>query len=231
MKRIPYGPEEDEIIRRLWPVNHAEAIGPLIGRSAASVSNRAFLLGVHKSPEFIARNSKQFRPGGEPFNKGVPQKEWMPAEARRRTKATRFQPGRPASEARNYRPIGSVRVTRDGTLERKVTDDPSIYPARRWVPVSRLVWEAAHGPVPEGRVVRFKDGMATVKESEITPDRLELVTRAENMHRNGYWQNMPREVAELVQLRGALNRRINSHTRGRSSKAEDRSSNSKRATK
>jgi len=60
--------------------------------------------------------------------------------------------------ARNYVPIGSLRWSKDGYLERKVTDDPSLWPARRWVGEHRLMWEAAHGPIPDGHVVVFLDG-------------------------------------------------------------------------
>jgi len=69
-----------------------------------------------------------------------------------------FKKGRPAHEARNYVPVGSLRFTRDGYMERKVTDDPTLVPARRWIPEHRLIWEAAYGPVPDGHVVVFLDG-------------------------------------------------------------------------
>lgn len=60
--------------------------------------------------------------------------------------------------ARNYQPIGSLRWSKEGYLERKVTDDPSLWPARRWVGEHRLMWEQAHGPIPDGHVVVFLDG-------------------------------------------------------------------------
>ncbi|MEN1942689.1 HNH endonuclease signature motif containing protein [Luteimonas sp. MJ293] len=84
---------------------------------------------------------------------------------------------------------------------------------RNWRPVRVLVWEAAHGPVPEGHVVRFKDGCASTNPDEITADKLECITRAENMKRNSYWETLPPDAARLVQLRSALNRRINTLTR------------------
>lgn len=107
----------------------------------------------------------------------------------------------------NYVPIGTERI-KDGVLARKVTDDPSMYPARRWVPVHRMVWEAKHGPVPAGHVVRFLPGMKTLVASEITENKLELVTLAENMRRNTL-HRYPKDVVQLIQLRGALNRKIN----------------------
>ena len=108
----------------------------------------------------------------------------------------------------NYVPIGSLRINADGHLERKVTDNPALYPARRWEPVYRHVWEAANGPIPEGHLVIFRPGMKTTKEEEITVDRLECITRAENARRNHPRTRSP-ELARLVQLKGAITRQVN----------------------
>ena len=43
---------------------------------------------------------------------------------------------------------------------------------------------------------------------EITADRVECISLAENMRRNSY-HNYPKPIAELIQLRGALMRKIN----------------------
>jgi hypothetical protein len=56
--------------------------------------------------------------------------------------------------------------------------------------------------------VRFLPGQFTTDLDAITLDRLELLTMRENMARNTV-HNLPPEVASLVQLRGALVRRIN----------------------
>ena len=142
-------------------------------------------------------------------------------EARQRVARTQFKPRAP-HESRNYRPIGSLRVSREGYLERKVSDDHPV-PARRWVGVHRLVWEQAHGPVPPGHAVVFKPGRRTTVEAEITLDRLECITRADLMRRNSYHTNLPPEVARLVQLRGVLNRKINNRLRKQANEREGRS--------
>jgi hypothetical protein len=122
--------------------------------------------------------------------------------------ATQFKPGRRPEEARNYRPVGSVRVTRDGYLERKVTDDTSVYPARRWVAVHRLVWEAVNGPMPRGYIVVFKPGMASSDPDMITIDRVELISRAELMRRNTR-HSLPPELNALISTKARLTRLIN----------------------
>lgn len=126
----------------------------------------------------------------------------------RRTKQTRFQKGNMTGAAQhNYVPIGTERISKDGYVERKVTDDNPI-PARRWVGVHRIVWEAAHGPIPPGYVVCFLPGRRTADAARITLDALELVSRAELAHRN-HPRNRDPELAKLVQLKGAITRQVN----------------------
>ena len=235
MTRRPWTMAEDRRLRRLYATLSAQECADALGRSTSAVQQRVYVLGLSKSPEWMAERTRrrwaegrlegarrtQFRKGQVPVNKGRPQREWMGLEAIQRTTATRFKP-RPPHECRNYRPIGSLRVSKEGYLERKVTDDHPV-PARRWVGVHRLVWEQAHGPVPPGHAVVFKPGRRTTVEAEITLDRLECITRAELMRRNSYHTNLPPEVARLVQLRGVLNRKINNRLRKQANEREGRS--------
>lgn len=224
--REPWWPEHDEILRRAYAHNATDRLAEVLGRSARAVYQRAKLLGLGKSAEYLASPASgrlrigdgrgagtRFTKGQVPLNKGRPQAEWMPVESRRRCQRTQFKKGCMAGAVQhNYVPVGTERV-RGGLLCRKVTDDPSIYPAARWQPVSRLVWEAAHGPIPPGHAVVFKAGRATVELEAITADAVELVSRAELMRRNSYHTNYPPEVRQLIQLRGALNRKIKNRSK------------------
>lgn len=233
-KRATWTPAMDRRLRRLYATLSAQECAEALGVTLGAIHNRVHFLGLSKSPEWRAErtrrrwaegrheNSRAGLTKGRGWNKGLPQAEWMPAEARRRCAATQFKAGRPPHECRNYRPIGSLRLSKDGYLERKVTDDHPV-PARRWVAVHRLVWEQAHGPVPPGHAVVFKPGRRTTVEAEITLDRLECITRAELMRRNSYHTRLPPEVAQLVQLRGALHRKINNRLRKQANEREGRS--------
>lgn len=211
--RKPWTDYEREVLRLHYPRTLTADLAELLDHTLSSTHQQARRLGLAKSVEWIAATARariesnpnhgsrrsRIKAGGEPWNKGT---RYM---AGGRSAETQFKKGRPASESRNYVPIGSTRVSRDGILERKVTDDPSVYPARRWVNVARLAWEASNGPIPPAHLVRFKDGMKTVIESEITADRLECIDRAEHARRN---QVAP-ELRPIVQLRGAITRQIN----------------------
>ena len=198
-----------------YPDERTEDIANDIGRSLRSTYQMAIKRGLKKSPGYLASDESgrrqkgqrfapgsEFKPGQSPWNKG---RSFNPGG---RSAETQFKRGRAAHEAHNYLPIGTERVSRDGYLERKVTDDPEIFPAKRWVAVHRIVWEEANGPIPAGHIVVFRPGCATTEAASITAERLECISRVENMRRNSYHNNYPKEVGQLIQLRGALNRRI-----------------------
>jgi hypothetical protein len=208
---------EDAVLRQHYPTTRTADLAELLNRPVCSVHQHARAMGLLKDPAVVAvwaakamanpehgGRKTQFAKGQSAWNKGVKGVVGVQEACR----ATQFKPGRPAHEAHNYQPIGSLRVSKDGYLERKVTDDPSVYPARRWTAVHRLVWEAANGPVPTGCLVVFKAGRKTTDVDAITLDAVECITRRENMLRNTYHRYGP-EVAKLVQLRGAISRQIN----------------------
>lgn len=207
---------EITILRRFYPDSITRAIADALGRTERQVYSKASVLGLKKSPEYLASpaasrlrrgdnvgTATRFEKGQTPWNKGKPH------PSRGRSAETQFKKGEMTGAAQhNYVPIGSLRVTKYGALERKVTDDPTLYPAKRWRPVAHLVWETAHGLIPPKHVVRFKPGMHTTAENEITIDRLECISFAENMRRNSL-HRYPKKIADVIRARGALNRRIN----------------------
>lgn len=211
-RRLWTDAERAEVIRR-YPNELTSVIAADMGRTEQQVYYAAHKMGLKKSPEFLSSQLStqfktghaptQFKPGMVPWNKGIAGSTGNHPNTQR----TQFKAGRRPEEARNYRPVGSVRVTRDGYLERKVTDDTSVYPARRWVAVHRLVWEEVNGPMPKGYVVVFKPGMASTDPDEITIDRVELITRAELMRRNTR-HNLPPELNALISTKARLTRLI-----------------------
>lgn len=219
--RRNWTPAEDAALTARYPHESAQAIADSLGRGVRAVYMRANLLGLKKSEGWASEctrqrwaegrheNSRAQLAKGRAWNKGKPLAEWNPNA--RAFQASQFKKGEVNGiAAERMQPIGAMRVAA-GQLIRKVNNDT--YRPRRWVPVSRLVWEAANGPVPAGHVVRFREGRATVNESEITLDRLELVSRRENMLRNSRHNRYPPELNALMQLQGALNRKINNRSK------------------
>lgn len=216
MSGTPWTPQEIDDLVKLYPDHTAKAISIIINRSVPSIYGKSALLGLTKSAAFLASSasgrtdgkrgqSGRYKKGNVPANKGERRPGWAPG----RMAETQFKKGEMSGQAQhNYVPIGSTRISKDGYLERKVTDDPALYPARRWVAVHRLVWEAIHGPIPDKHVVRFKIGMQTAIEDDITVNRLECISLADNMRRNTI-HRYPKEIKDAVRSIAVLNRRIN----------------------
>lgn len=196
---------DDALLRQFYPDWPTAMLAQVFGRTPRAVTQRAVKLRIGKSAAFLAANALgRFQTGQTPANKGLRRPGWAPG----RMAQHQFKPGRPARLARNYKPIGSYRISRDGALEQKVTDDPNVYPARRWKAVARLVWEAAHGPVPAGHVVVFREGRRTTVPAEITLDRIEMISRVELQRRNSIHTRLPPELVDVIRLKAAIKRRL-----------------------
>lgn len=211
--------EEKRTVRERYPDERCEVIARDLGRTCSQVYQAAYAMGLHKSEAFKASDRSgriqrgkhdprmvgtQFKKGHSTWNKGAhfapngSEKGW-------------FKKGQLSGAAKAKElPVGSERVS-DGVLLRKVSACLDRW--TRWQPVHRTTWEAANGPVPRGCIVVFKPGMHTTKATEITLDRLECITRVENMRRNSRHTNYPPEVNQLMQLRGALKRKINTRSK------------------
>ena len=202
-KRRDWSEVEIEAMRLFYPDTLTEAFARAFDRPIGAVYAMARRIGVQKNAAFLALQavgridtkhgkSTRYREGQPAWNKGSPGSQ-----------STQFKPGR---RSPNWKPVGSERVSRHGYLQRKVTDTGQS--KADWVEVHILVWTTAHGPVPAGHVVTFKDG----NKAHIALDNLELVARADLMLRNSVHQYPP-ELAAVMQMMGYLNRRINAKHR------------------
>ena len=61
---------------------------------------------------------------------------------------------KPDTRPHTWKPIGSTRLSREGYLQRKISDTG--YPPKDWVGVHILMWQEAHGPLPKGFAVSFR---------------------------------------------------------------------------
>lgn len=204
---------EIELIRRNYADSLTEDIARALGRPTGSIHQKARKLGLSKSPEFVAEKAReamldpnhggrkvQFPKGNVPANKGLRRPGYSPGDMAK----TQFKKGQ---MPHTWMPVGSYRINPDGYVERKFGEEPGPY-YMRWKPVHRQVWEDAHGPIPPDHVVAFLPGRKTTDPELITLDALELESRSEMARRNSV-HNLPKPLAELVQLRGVLTRQIN----------------------
>lgn len=192
---------EDEVLRRRFPHERtANLLNELPRRSAISISARARKLGLKKSAAYLASpasgrldgirgTATRFPKGNVPWTKG---RHYV---AGGRAGETRFKPGQ---MPHNHMPIGTRRKATIGQWKVKVAEPDD------WRFEHRMIWEEAHGPIPRGKVLAFRDG----NQDNVTLANLELVTRRDIMARNTV-HNLPQPLPQLIQLRGALVRKIN----------------------
>ena len=109
-----------------------------------------------KEIAYFRRNHKlksgltgQFKKGNVAHNKGKKQIEYMSQESIERTKETRFKKG---NKPKNYRPIGSERITKDGYIEVKVSDP------NKWETKNKIIYKQYFGDIPKGHKVIYADG-------------------------------------------------------------------------
>jgi hypothetical protein len=208
-RRNFWSAEDEKVFRRIYPHHESEWVAGQLGRTLGAIYGHAQVTGIQKTPAYtaasIARVSANLNEGGKahrfqkgvvPANKGLRRPGWHVG----RMKETQFKKG----ESRNRMPLFSERIS-FGYILVKVAEVPNVPYFVNWLAVHVLNWERANGrPVPPGHCLWFRDRNRMNTEL----DNLELITRAENMRRNTV-HNLPKEIAQVVQLRGALVRQIN----------------------
>lgn len=201
MNRKKWSDAEMEKLRTLYPDTPPRKLEEIFGRSIRAIYGKAYAMGLKRSQAYLdsplsgrtmkgsSRGSKtQFKKGLVPWNAG--KKGW---QAGGDSAKHHFKPGQ---RPHNWRPIGFERISKDGYLERKITDTG--HTGKDFCFVHRLIWEEHHGPIPDGHVIVFKD--TNPKHENITIDRLEMLSRAELADRNTIHRYPPELIATIRKL-------------------------------
>lgn len=230
-KAIGYGgrqnwsKSDDRLLRQTYPYLPTTEIAEVIGCTKLAAYQRAAVLGLHKSAGYIAEMTEQlghnlrlsgaahrFPKGHVPANKGLRRPGYSVGRGRMAT--TLFKKGvRQGASAQKWVPVGTVLMNSDGYLRRKIADQPEAVAGKgarstNWEFVHRRVWEDAHGPIPSGHRIWWKDG----DHRNCALENLELLSGAEHMARTTV-QNLPPALKQVLQLTGALKRKIRNRER------------------
>ena len=201
--------EQIAVVRARFATTRTREIAEQIGARYQQVVKLAHKLRLKKDPAWLAGDESgrltgvvgmgtRFAPGHTPWIKG--------RKGVLQSPETAFKPGhRPHNQAQ----VGSLRLF-GGYLQIKTSETG--YSRWDWLSDHLYVWKLAHGPVPDGFMVVFRDGQRRNEPDQITLDLLECIGRRENMLRNTYYRFGP-DVAAIVHLRGVLTRTINNRTK------------------
>lgn len=165
MNRRYWTTTEIRTMRALYPNTANPEIGKTLGRTDTAVMLMALKLGLRKSPAFMAGPVVRWQAGNRPWNAG--KRGW---QAGGKAKLTQFKSGH---RGPRQRPVGTERPSRDG-IEIKVAE-PSV-----WISKRRYVWEKHFGKIPEGSIVRLKDG----NNDNLEPANLLLIDRRDHVRMN-----------------------------------------------
>ncbi len=160
---------QDSWLRELYPNTPNRAIATLMGRTYPSIKNRATILGLQKSPDYMETEKPGcFQKGQRSWNTGIK------FNSGGRSVETQFQSGH---QPANHQPVGTEILDTYGYRKRKVRDDaPKGRTYQNWKFVHVIVWEQHNGPLPKGHLVRFRDGDI----ENVDPCNLVALSRGEN---------------------------------------------------
>lgn len=208
MGRIYWTSEDIARLRELYGRTDIDCsdMAKILGRPLCSIYGKAQALGLSRPEIFRSIAGKKgtndpraiahrFQKGQIPANKG----KKMPSEVYERCAPTMFKKG---NKPANHKPVGSERVNIYGYIEIKVAEP------NKWKLKHRLLWEEAHGPIPPGHIVSFRNGNG----QDVRLENLRLISRAEQLkNENSLTARYPEELVEVIRLKGALNRKINNY--------------------
>lgn len=207
-KRRSWAEREVALLRDLYPHKRTAEIAEQLGRAVATVYACASRLGLRKTAEYLASPDAcrlrrgdnvgarfRFPKGNVPANKGLRRPGWAPG----RMKETQFRKGQISTR---WDPelycVGALRINADGYIDMKMV--PGL---RGWRALHVVLWEDAHGPVPRGHALCFKDR----DKLNVDVPNLELVSRADLCRRNSI-HNLPPAIKGAITVLGQLKRRI-----------------------
>lgn len=212
-------PHRVEQLKQLYPNHTKDEIAQALDTTPGAVTAKAFELQLRKDKEWM-RNKRMpttFKKGQAPSNKGKKWGEYMSEEGQASARRTCFKKG---SIPANHKPVGSEWKRKDRYWYVKVSETGGQWD--RWKQKHRLLWEQHHGPIPKGTNIVFIDG----NTDNIVIENLRAETMVEKFNRCcSIHTNMPPEMRQLVQLKGALRRQINRATGAKPKKRRERKEN------
>lgn len=169
-------PEHDRYIQENYLTIPVKTIAAHIGRSYTLVSTRLRQLGLAIPPDIIEmrKTLNQLKPGNIPKNKGKKLVDILTPDQIKRVEKTWFQKGHTPGNVL-YNGAESIRKDKRGVPYLFVRVSKKI-----WIHKQIINYEAVHGPIPKGYLLRCKSNDTTNADL----DNWELVSRKDHARKN-----------------------------------------------
>lgn len=164
-----FTPEERAFMVEFVPGHSHAEIRAEFHRRFGHIPSKSFPGDYIKNHKLSTGRTGRFEKGHKPANKGKP----MSKEQYDKLKGTFFKTGVPPH---NADPVGTEKMLSDGYTWVKVSNKPKVKKSENWVQKHRLIYEEAHGKIPDGHFVTFLDGDRT----NFDLNNLALVSKAEH---------------------------------------------------
>lgn len=203
--------EQDAILMAKYMTVPVKPLAQEIGVSHCCLSNRMKQLGlvVPKELRQARKRKSLFKKGHTTFNKGLKQADFLSPEQIEKLKKTQFQKGH----------IPHNDLGRNGII--RVRKDTKTRAQYKYIRVSRGNWELLQrhnyrkyiGEIPDGHVVRFKNGNTL----DCGPENLELITLAENARRNTeQFHSWPEPLKKAIRINNKLTKTLRENGKSKS---------------
>lgn len=190
--------EQKDFLRKYYPVYIQPDLLKLFNRHFDLNVSWSQLKNCLKKNEIKSGRTGRFEKGSIPVNKGT--------KGLTTANKTSFKKGQ---RPKNYKPVGYERIDRDGYVLVKVSDTGEWH--QRWRHKHKVIWEAAHGPIPKGHALIFLDR----DKLNVSLDNLQLITQSllARMNQNKLFYSDPEltkigvTIASIYSKIGERNRR------------------------
>lgn len=155
--------EETEFLRVHYPLYSRRQLLDLFNQHFNLNIQIGQLRSCLKNHKITSGRTGRFEKGKVPLNKGL-------NGVTTGGIATQFKKGH---RPKNYKPVGTERVDRDGYVLIKVSDTGAWH--ERWRHKHKVIWEEVNGPIPKGHCLLFLDR----NKQNISLDNLQLITQSQ----------------------------------------------------
>ena len=209
-------PEQDAILKEKYLTVPVKPLAKEIGVSHCCLSNRMKQLGLVVPKELRqARKAKsRFKKGHVTHNKGLKRSQFMTPEGIEISKKHQFKKGHvPHNDlGRN----GIIRVRKDSKTRAQY--QYIRVSSGEWELLQRYNYRKYFGEIPEGYLVRLKNG----NTMDCSPENLELISMAENARRNTeQFHNWPEPLKKAIRINNKLTKTLRENGKSKSRKQQD----------